>query len=131
MTTSPFDARPTQQAAQAAAPTTNPDASSFDLQIEADEPAYVTVNLVGKKYRVKAPKAALGLKLAVRAKQAEESPDLMAEAIDEWIGRAFSAEDAADVRYRMYESDDDPLDLPHVMDLMEKVIERTTGNPTS
>src|SRR5690625_7864196 len=85
MTTSPFDTRPTQQSAQAAAPTSTPapEPGSFDLQIEADEPAYVTVNLVGKRYRVKAPKAALGLKLAVRAKQAEESPDLMAEAIDE------------------------------------------------
>lgn len=99
--------------------------------IEASAAEVLTINLVGKKYQIKAPKAALGLKLAVRAKQAEDRPDLMAAAIDEWIDRAFSKEDAADVKYRMYESNDDALDLPHVMELMQVMIERTSDNPST
>lgn len=104
---------------------------TLTANIEARAPETLTVNLVGKKYQIKAPKAALGLKLAVRAKQAEDRPDLMAAAIDEWIDRAFAAKDAADVKYRMYESSDDALDLPHVMELMQVMIERTTDNPST
>lgn len=105
--------------------------SALDVQIVADKRQSMVIELVGMRYTVKVPKASLALKLAVRAKQADDNPALLAQTIDEWISRAFSSEDAESVKQRLYESDDDDLDLPHIMKLMEALIERTTDNPSS
>jgi hypothetical protein len=92
----------------------------------------ITVKLVGKSYLVRVPKTAWALKLAVRARQAEQAPDLMATAMDEWIARVFSAEDAATVMRRLYDDPDDELDIDHIMALMEKMLDRAgSPNPTS
>lgn len=107
------------------------DEASFDLQIEAKPRTRLTVNLLGKRYSIMPPKTALAMKLSVRAKQAEDRPELMVDAIEEWIDKAFLPADADDVRHRIYESDDDPLDIDHVMELMEKLIERQTNTPTT
>ena len=105
--------------------------SALDVQIVADKRQSMVIELVGMRYTVKVPKASLALKLAVRAKQADDNPALLAQTIDEWISRAFSSEDAESVKHRLYEADDDDLDLPHIMKLMEALIERTTDNPSS
>lgn len=136
MTTSPrpryFDTPPPEVHEPAAARASlTEDEASFDLQIEAKPRKRVTVNLLNKRYSIMPPKTALAMKLSVRAKQAEDRPELMVDAIEEWIDKAFRPQDAEDVRYRIYEDDEDPLDIDHVMELMEKLIERQTNTPTT
>lgn len=101
-----------------------------EINITAEPRTILDVELVGVRYKVNPPKSALALKLAVRAKSAGEDPTLMMEAIDEWIGKAFGAEEAIKVHERL-EDEKDLLDFQHIMALMEAVIETTTGNPTS
>ena len=100
---------------------------TLEIGKDATGRARFKVRLVGKEYSVRPPKAALGLKLAVRAKQFEERPDLLGSTINEFIDKAFSEADAAEVKRRMYEDENDDLDFPHVMTLMEKLMERTMG----
>jgi hypothetical protein len=101
-----------------------------EIVITAEPLDLIPVSLVGVTYQIKPPKSSLALKLAVRAKTAEDDPSLMMEAIDEWVDKAFGKEEAENVRARL-DDEDDVLDFPHIMALMEAVIERTTGNPTS
>ena len=61
--------------------------SALDVQIVADKRQSMVIELVGKRYTVKVPKASLALKLAVRAKQADDNPALLAQTIDEWISK--------------------------------------------
>ena len=100
-----------------------------DLTISAEPRKTLEVDLVGKTYKVTAPKAALGLKLAVRAKQADDDPGKMMEAVEEWVIKAFGKTNGAKVLKRVDDEDDD-LDIQHLMKLMEAVIEATTGDPT-
>ena len=135
MTTSPFPETsptpptPTPTAATSAAPNgaETIDVGSGDV---GDRPT-MKIRLVGQTYSIRPPKAALALKMAWRAKQFEDRPDLVAETLNEFIDKAFSAKDAEAVKQRLYESDDDPLDVPHIMELMNAVMERVVGDPTT
>lgn len=100
------------------------------INIVADPREPITVNLVGTEYVVKPPKAALAMKLAVTAKSAEEDPSAMMAAVNQWISIAFGKVGAKAIQKRLEDMDDD-LDFPHIMQLMEAMIERATGNPTS
>lgn len=101
------------------------------IEIKAEPKSAIEVELVGTVYKIQPPKAALALKLAIRAKAAAETPDLMMASIDEWILAAFGKAGAAKIQRRL----DDPadaLDVTHVMQLMEAVVEEAAApNPTS
>lgn len=99
------------------------------IVIESSPRAIIPVRLHGVDYTIRPPKAALALKLAVRAKQAGDAPELMVAAVDEWIDRAFGSQVAGAIRARL-DNEDDALDLPDLMTLMNRVIELTAGNPT-
>jgi hypothetical protein len=87
--------------------------------------------LVGKAYTIKIPKVAVAMKLAVRAKTAGDDPTMMMQALDEWVARAFGPDGAKDIQSRL-DDDEDDLDFPHMMMLMEKVLEAgSAGNPTT
>jgi hypothetical protein len=101
-----------------------------DLTIAVEPRKILTVDLGGTEYKVTPPKAALGLKLAVRGRNANDNPDLMMEALDEWMDKAFTKRVANTIRRRIEDETDD-LDVTHVMQLMELVIEHTAGRPTS
>lgn len=100
------------------------------INITADPREKITICLVGVNYEVHPPKTALALKLAVRAKQAGDAPDLMMAAVDEWITKAFGKTEAKKVQARL-ENETDDLDFPHIMQLMEALIEQATGTPTT
>lgn len=102
-----------------------------DYTIKADPREPLLIELVGEKYTIKPPKVALSLKLGVTAKQMEQSGDVAAmnEALHEWVKKAFG-DKAQSVWDRMDDEDDD-LDIPHIMKLMQAVSEHVTGNPTS
>ena len=102
---------------------------SDPIVIEADAVELIPVTLVGQSYKVKPPKAALAMRLATESKLYRDDPSKMMAVLDEWMSRAFG-KDAAKVKKRL-DSPDDDLDITNIMALMEKVIERQTGNPTS
>lgn len=109
------------------------EAAPLEIGTKADEGSRkrIKVNLVGVLYEVRPPKASLGLKLAVRAKQFEDKPELLPQTLNEFIDKAFTKDDAAKIKQRMYEDEEDALDLPHIMSLMETLVEKSIGTPTS
>ena len=108
----------------------NGDALPADIVVLASERTSFVVELVGQRYAMRPPKSSLSLKFAVRAKQAGEAPELLFAAVNEWIEAAFGVEVARQITERL-DDDADALDFPHLTDLMSKVAERTTGNPTT
>lgn len=100
------------------------------IEITAEPAAPIEVVLVGVDYKIQPPKSSLALKLAIRAKTAGEDPTLMLEAIDEWINKAFGKTNGAKIKKRL-DDPDDLLDINHVMQLMEKIVEATTATPTT
>jgi hypothetical protein len=101
------------------------------IVIDAEPVKPLTVRLVGETYKITPPKSSLAIKLAVQAKTvAKQEPEKVLEVMDEWIDQAFGPRAAEKVRAR-FEDPKDLLDITHVMGLMEKVIEASTGDPTS
>lgn len=101
------------------------------ITINADAPNLIPVDLVGVHYLVKAPKAVVAIKIGMRAKELQdEDPEELLKLLGEWVSMAFSKKDAAAVMKRLGDQDDD-LDLNHIVQLVEAVIEVGSGNPTS
>lgn len=99
------------------------------IAINADRDV-IDVNLVGKKYEVKPPKAFVMLKMSQQLQTAQEDPALMIEVLESFIDSSFAKADATKIKKRLEDNNDD-LDLPHIMEFMEKVMEFATGNPTT
>lgn len=78
-------------------------------------------------YTVRPPKAAFALRLAQQAKGAGSDTAGMVDVLYDWIARAFGR-DAEEIVERL-DADDDTLDLPDVMKLMEVLTERSSGVP--
>lgn len=104
------------------------------LQIDAPARVKIDVNLVGKHYVLTPPKAALSLKIArqsaLASKTADEDALGVIDVIDDWLATAFQKKDVADIQKRLLDPEDD-LDYPQILELVKKVVEVTTGNPTS
>lgn len=98
------------------------------IEAEAREP--FGVSLVGEEYLVTPPKSTIALALAARAKEAGEDGAKIREELDDWVRLAFGKKQAAKVIERLDDGEDD-LDLPHIMELMQKLAEAATSDPTS
>ncbi len=91
----------------------------------------ITVDLVGKEYLVKPPKAMLGLAIAEAGKNAAEDPNAIVHAMHDWIISAFGPKEGKKVIARLNAADDD-LDLPEIMELMQKLTgDEGTPDPTT
>ena len=102
-----------------------------EITIDAQPVGTIVVNLVGVKYNVKPPKTAIAMKFAVQAKVFKDEPEKIMEVMTEWMDKAFGKAISKKVQKRL-ENEADDLDIPHVMALMEKIIEvQTEGDPTS
>lgn len=102
----------------------------MSIVIEASPVEPIEVELVGKKYTITPPKTALAMRMAVTSKINGDDASAASELVNVWMDKAFGKEVAETVRDR-FEDDEDLLDIPHVMQLMEKVFEVQSGNPTS
>lgn len=98
--------------------------------IEADSREPFPVSLVGHEYLVTPPKSTIALALAARAKEAGEDGGKIREELDGWVRLAFGTKQARSVIERLDDPEDD-LDLPHIMQLMQKLSEAATSDPTS
>lgn len=100
------------------------------IEISAKPRKGIPVTLVGQDYTVRPPKGALGLRISVAAKKANEDPEIMANTMETFIDTLFGKKDGAAVRKRLDDPDDD-LDYEHIMELTNAVMEQATGNPTT
>lgn len=114
----------------AVATTGTRDAAEAAFSITSKKRETVTIEIDGHPYRVKPPKSGLSMKLAIRGKTAEENPAGLVEAIDEWIMSAFGLAQGSQIQLRIADDDDD-LDVDTLMQVMEKLGEVETGDPTS
>lgn len=102
------------------------------ITIDAQPREQITVHLVGKPYLLTPPKGSLGITLAKKATAAQESGDIEAiwGEIMGWLTMAVGKTQADAIQERLDDNDDD-LDLIHVIEVMEKVIEAVTEHPSS
>ena len=100
------------------------------IVISAEPRTAIPVSLVDEEYLVTPPKSTIALALAARAKAAGEDAEKVREELDGWVLIAFGKKQAAKVQARLDDADDD-LDLPHIMELMQKLAEAVTPDPTS
>lgn len=102
------------------------------IHITATAREKIRVNLVGKIYLVTPPKTAFAMDLGLAAVSADvESAKEMFTSLNDWIDDAFGEANGAKVKARLRDKKDQ-LDIPHVMELMHALIEKTSGgNPTS
>jgi hypothetical protein len=102
------------------------------ITIDAAPREQITVHLVGKPYLLTPPKAALGITLAKKATAAQASGDIDSiwGEIMGWLTMAVGQKQATDIQARLDDNDDD-LDVIHVIEVMEKVIEAVTDSPSS
>lgn len=105
------------------------------------EPDFTAV-LVGVAYEVYLPKSAASIALAksvkvdkkgnVKTKDNESTAEVI-DALYDWVDKAFGVEQGAAIRERLYDPKD-KLDIPHISEFMQKVVEHQTEeseNPTS
>lgn len=100
------------------------------LSIMATSKPTFQIDFIGKTYDIVAPKSALAMKMAVRAKTASEDPALMYDTLIEWVFAAFGTSQGASIVARLDDAEDD-LDVEHITDLIEKVMEYQSNLPTS
>jgi hypothetical protein len=99
------------------------------IVISATPRVVIPIALVGKPYSLTPPKATLAIKLAIDAQKAGDDPKAMWDALIEWVDMGFSATERDAITARLNDPRDE-LDIPHLNELMEKVLELQTGNPT-
>lgn len=107
--------------------------TDFDIDITAEAPEPLTVNLVGKTYRMRPPKAALGLALtrAAAGRKGQKSDlETMLQSIQTWLEHGFGKKHAGEIMQRL-EDADDLLDIEHIVRLVQVVVERAAGNPST
>lgn len=90
----------------------------------------VTIDLAGKEYVIPLPKATLGLLMATRMQDAGEDSKKILEELRAWLDAAFGPKQAAKVWDRLMDPDDD-VDVAQMVDLIQKLTEVATPNPTT
>lgn len=105
--------------------------TSPSIVIDAPNRTTIRVRLVGKDYDVYQPKGAAGLELMRAAKAIEgENLDTQLDLVGSLVGMLFNQRQAEQVTARLHKVDD-PLDLQHIMELVNALSEEVTGNPTT
>lgn len=99
------------------------------IGIEPVEP--VTVQLgEGFEYLVTPPKSTLAIALAENLKLAGDDPGKLLTEMQGWIEKAFGKKQAPKVIARL-QSEEDGLDINHIVELMQQLAEVTSGDPTT
>jgi hypothetical protein len=99
------------------------------ITIDAEPKKKVNIKLIGQNYSVNMPKASLAIRITQQARSADQGEKAF-ESLNTWMDAAFGARQVAAVRKRLDDPDDD-LDLDHIMQLMNALLEAGSGNPTT
>jgi hypothetical protein len=89
----------------------------------------ITVNLIGHSYLAHPPKTLLAMKLA-QGMDGSSDPEFILARLRKYLDLAFGKKEAGKIMDRLEDSDDE-LDVKHIMQLMEKITEVSTGTPTT
>jgi hypothetical protein len=104
------------------------------IHISATPKKPVGVDLLGTVYQVKTPKTALLLAISRHSgKKGDKSSgdaEKMGRDFDTIIQLMFGAKVAPQIQERLEDPEDD-LDLDHIFEIIDKLTEEATGNPTS
>lgn len=102
------------------------------ISIQAKPREKITADLVGVEYLISPPKGAFSLALAERAQKSKAEGDSTSiwNDVQSWLKKAVGDKQTKAIQKRL-DDDDDDLDIMHIVDLMEQVVEVTTDNPTS
>lgn len=100
-----------------------------DVTVSSIPQTELTVNLLGTEYTIVPPKAAMAINVAMLASQEGSDAMQVIQALYRWLDKAFGQNSEA-VKERLM-SEDDELDLGHIVNLIKGVIEKQTGNPTT
>lgn len=105
-------------------------ANSPRIVVAAKPRKPIPVELVGTDYVITPPKSTIAIAIAERAKGADNDPAALMAELNNWITIAFGKTQAKKVIARLNDANDD-LDVTDVMELMQKVAEAVTPNPSS
>lgn len=100
------------------------------IVIDAGDTTDIPVNLVGVEYLVNPPKATVAIALAQRIEESRENPGALLDELHGWVRAAFGKKQAKAIIERLGDPDD-RLDIPHIVQLMQKITEAATGDPTT
>lgn len=115
----------TKQTAKRA--TTKRAAGAPSITISAVPKKKIPVDLIGVRYQVTPPKSSLAIKISQQVRTPDDADDAFTT-LGEWIDIAFGKQAAVKVRNRLEDPDDD-LDLEHIMQLMNLLMETEAGAP--
>lgn len=90
----------------------------------------ISVELVGTEYLVTPPKSTIAIALAERVQSAGQDISVLRKETDHWVTLAFGKKQATKVIARLDDGEDD-LDIEHIMQLMQKLAEAGTPDPTT
>ena len=100
------------------------------IVIAAEPRTPIPVSLVGVEYLITPPKSTIAIALAERVSAAGENPGALMSELRTWIELAFGKKQAPKVIARLDKADDD-LDVTHVIELMTKLAEAASANPST
>lgn len=100
------------------------------IVIDAKPRTQIPLSLVGQEYLVLPPKGSLGIKIAQRAQEANGDPMELWGIVESYIDIAFGKKQGKEIKKRLEDEDDD-LDIAHLMQVIEKLTEFVTDDPTS
>lgn len=101
-----------------------------DITITAEAPLPITLTLVGVEYTVRPIKGSLGISLSQKFQGDNSDMVKFDKSIKDLLRIMFGPEQAKEVQKRLNDSED-LLDLPHVFELLNALVEKASGNPTT
>jgi hypothetical protein len=100
-----------------------------EITISATVPKKVKVTLIGVEYKIAVPKTTAGIIVAQQIQAAGEDVDLLMDEVKEWVMDTFGDTQGEAVWKRLFDPKDE-LDIPHITQLIVKLVEVAT-NPTT
>jgi hypothetical protein len=88
------------------------------------------VTLVGIGYRALPPKALISVAMGKKLQAAGSDIDKIISELEGWLSSIFGRKVSPDIMARLQDPDDD-IDLKDIMELIKKLSEQATGNPTT
>lgn len=99
------------------------------IVISAEAPQPVDVELVGEHYLAHPPKEAQSVALGIQL-QRNQDPEEMMKGVNSLVITIFGKKVAKAVMKRL-ENPEDPMDLTHIMLLMNALLKQASPNPTT
>lgn len=103
---------------------------SLDIEIDVEPPKPLTVGLGGEVYTVRPIKGSLGVALGSRLKGAQDDADKLADGLKHIVEIIFGKKDSPTILQKLSDPDD-ALDYSHIMNLLNALVAKSTGNPTT